>query len=166
MTMRRLVLLLGLLLVPLMWLGAEPALACSCVPSTTADQVERADAVVLGRLTEQARAGTELVYTFFGEERFKGGSVPGFEVRTSESGASCGVTGLVVGRRYVVFMDEEGDRLLANSCGGTRPASPRFVQDVEEITGRGTSFDLPPPEPEVDPAAVVARLVASLAWWD
>ena len=107
--MRRLVLLLGLLLAPLMWLGAEPALACSCVRSTTADYVERADAVAAARLTERDYRGQEVVYTFMGSERFKGGSVPGFEVRTSESGASCGVTDLVVGRRYVVFMTQESD---------------------------------------------------------
>ena len=57
MDMRRLVLLLGLLVAPLMWLGAEPALACSCVPSTTADYVERADVIANGRLVEREDKG-------------------------------------------------------------------------------------------------------------
>lgn len=164
-TMRGAALLLGLLLVPSMWLGAEPALACSCVPSTTADFVERADVVAKGRLVDSDVVGQEVTYTFTGSERYKGDLDPDFEVRSSASGPSCGVTGLVLGGRYVVFMTEEGEQLAANSCGGTGPATPEYVEQVEAVTGPGSSLDLPGPGSIHDAAAAVRRLVASLAWW-
>ena len=164
-TMRRLTFVLGLLLVPFLWLGAEPALACSCVPSSTEDFVERADVIASGRLVEREGAGQTVVYRFRGSERYEGDLSPGFEVRTSAQGASCGLPGLVVGRRYLVFMTEERGELRANSCGGTRAATPQYVERVEAVTGPGTSLAIPHPEPQTDLGSVVQRLVAALAWW-
>ncbi len=165
-SVRRAASLLVLLLVPLMWLGAEPALACSCVPSTTADFVARADVVASGRLVQRDDVGQNVVYTFSGDERYVGRELaPRFEVTTALSAASCGVTGLVVGRRYLVYMTEERGQLSANSCGGTGPATEGHVDRVEAVTGPGTSFDLPRPAQVEDPVYAVRRLVASLAWW-
>ncbi len=164
--MRRLSVLLTLLVVPLLWLGADPAMACSCVVRDVSDQVTSADAVVTGRLTgrDTSRDGMEVVYTFMGLERFKGPVTPGFEVRTASLGASCGLESLQVGRSYMVFMDSGGDAFTANLCGGTRQATPAFVQQVEAVTGPGTSFGGVPPAPESAFTAAL-RGLASLSWW-
>lgn len=171
--MLRLPLLVVLLLVPLVWFGAAPAAACSCVTRSVPELIDAADAVVLGRLKSRDPDGDgqQVVYTFMGAERFKGDLSPGFEVHTASSSASCGLEGLVVGRSYVVFMDERNDVFVANLCGGTRRASDRFVDRVEAVTGGGLSFDFPRPGPEVpdEPSrswvvAVVDRLGA--LWWD
>jgi len=143
---RRLALLLALLLLPLMWLGAEPAFACSCVPRTVAEQVASASAVAEGRLVQRDDSDPqEVVYTFSGTARFKGDLSPGFEVHTAAQSAACGLAGLVVGRRYVMFMDRDGGTLTATICGGSDSATPAYVDKVEAVTGPGTDFGAPPP---------------------
>lgn len=163
--MRRLAMALGLLMVPFLWLTAEPAAACSCVQRTVQEQLAHADAVVSARLLERRQEGQSVFYEFFGTERFKGDVTPGFEVRTAASGASCGLEGLVVGQRYVVFMQEEQGAFEASLCGGTRQVSATFVERVEGFTGPGLSFDLPPQEDPVEAAARSLRMFASVAWW-
>jgi hypothetical protein len=159
-----------MLIVPFIWLGQEPAIACSCVVRTTPELVASADAVVTGRLqdSESARGGMDIVYTFMGLERFKGDDLtPGFEVRSASMGASCGLEGLQAGRTYVVFMDSEAGGFSANLCGGTRRATSEYVARVEASTGPGTSFDLPPPatEPPEDSVALAVRPLSSIDWW-
>ena len=163
--MRRLALLLGLLVAPLMWIGAEPAFACSCVSSDVPEFVDRVDAVASGRLVEREYVddGQDVIYTFAGSERFAGTLTPRFEVWSPASGASCGLEGMVVGRSYVVFLEYQQDGMFtANLCGGTSRATPAYVAGVEAVTGPGTSFS--PPRP-TDPGSLVLQLLSGWAWW-
>lgn len=55
--------------------------------------------------------------------------------------ASCGLENIRIGEEYVVFaytsdQYRDPDQLWANLCGGTRPATPAFVSEVEESVGR------------------------------
>ncbi len=162
--MRRIAVLLTLLMTPLMWVGAEPAFACSCVQRTVPELVDAADAVVLAQLKDVQQEGGpagEVRYTFMGRERFKGDLTPGFEVRTAATSAACGLSGLVVGRRYVVFMDHQGEEFTASLCGGTAPGTPAFVREVEDVTGQGMSFPFPqPPAPTFSADALVRWFLA------
>lgn len=165
--MRRLVVVLALLVVPLMWLGAEPAAACSCVTRSVPELVEDADVVVHGRLVRQEADRQRAVLTFMGTERYKGDVSPGFEVETSAQSSACGLVGLVEGQRYVVFLQDEGGKLSASSCGGTARARPAYVEQVEAVTGRGTSFDFPQPGGPYEVVESVrgwAGLLATTLW--
>lgn len=161
--MRRFALLTALSVVPFLWLGAEPAVACSCVQSSLPDFVERADVVGSGRLVEReyVRDGQDVVYTFAGTGTFEGELPPEFDVRSSASSASCGIEGLVVGRDYLLFLEDEDGALSANLCGGTRRLTPGYADRVAALTGPVESSDRGPE----GPAEVVLRLVASLSWW-
>jgi hypothetical protein len=143
--MRRPVVVLTLLVAPLLWLGAEPAAACSCVIRSVAEQVQDADVVVTGRLVRQEADRQGVVLSFVGSERYKGDVSPGFEVETSAQSSACGLSGMTEGQRYVVFLQQEGGTLSASSCGGTARARPGLVDQVEAVAGPGTSFTLPPP---------------------
>jgi hypothetical protein len=160
--MRRLVVVLALLVVPLMWLGAEPAAACSCVARTVPELVEDADVVVNARLVREDADLQRAALTFMGSERYKGDVTPGFEVETSAQSSACGLVGMVEGQRYVVFLQDEGGTLSASSCGGTARARPPLVEQVEAVTGPGTSFDLPQPG---GPDDVDAEVVDEVRDW-
>ena len=168
--MRRLLVVLALV-APLLWWGAAPAAACSCVIRSVPELVDDADVVVTARLTDRVADRQQAVLTFHGSERFKGDLSPGFEVETSAQSSACGLTGLVEGRRYVVFADEANGELSATSCGGTAPARPGLVEKVESVTGPGMSFDLPPPgapeqpEPPTDAPVLPEAVLEAVADW-
>ena len=94
-----------------------------------------------------------VTYTFDVERAFKGdpsGTVP---VLSAMDGASCGLEGVRVGQRYVVFASAgRGGDLWASLCGGTAPWSADLQADVVAATGPGT------PDP---PSAAPAGLAGS-----
>ena len=148
--MRRIVLVLAVLVAGLLPLGASPAFACSCAWSEVQQYVENADHVVVGRLQDQqygrSEAGEPIYsseaayYTVEGDEVLKGdGVAPTFEVVSAASGAACGLERMVVGRRYVFFMQRDDDVLTASLCGGTGPATPSFLSEVKALTGPGAA---------------------------
>ncbi len=155
-----------MLLVPFLWLGTEPALACSCVARTVPELVGSADLVATGRLdsSRPTRGGMELVHSFTGIELFKGEPLPTFDVRSAALGASCGLEGLEAGRRYLVFTDADDGVLTANLCGGTRRATPAYVDRVEEVTGPGALIGVPTGQPTRVPRSVLVLLDA-FRWW-
>jgi hypothetical protein len=131
-------------MLPLLWLGAEPAFACSCVVRTVPEQVASADAVAEGRLAGREDSDPQqVVYTFTGTELFKGDVSPTFEVHTGAQSTACGLPGLVVGRRYLMLMDRDGGQLTASICGGSGAATASYVDKVERVTGPGTDLALP-----------------------
>jgi hypothetical protein len=75
----------------------------------------------------------------------KGASGPQAQIRSASGGASCGLEGMEPGRRYVFFAGHstvEGkptDVLWANLCGGTAPATPALLAEVERVTGAGAA---------------------------
>lgn len=129
--------------------GASPGFACSCASQRTADHVALADEVFIGTLVDIGEpAGGDVVsssdpvaHTFTVAAVHRGDVGAVTVVGSARSGASCGLDGLVLQRRYVVFANADGGRLTATSCGGTAPASPRIVHAVERMTGPPSAPD-------------------------
>lgn len=93
--------------------------------------VDGADAVFVGVLDDVDRRGGTATYAFAVTGVLRGEVGGTAEVRSSASGASCGLELMETGRSYVV-MAADG---RAGLCGGTAPASPSYVAQVEEVTG-------------------------------
>jgi hypothetical protein len=129
---------------------------------------------VLGTVTAVDRPDDEDLwqrptrYTVTVEERYKGEVAgPEVEVRSTGDGASCALTGIRTGERYVFFASRTADhdpgrpaRLEANLCGGTAPASAELRAAVGAATTvvehpRAPSPSAPPPTtpPGTGPAA-------------
>ena len=80
-----------------------PAVACSCVAASTAEHVERADAVFIGTLTDIEEtnpgdddvisSGDPVFYTFDIDETLKGDAGDGV-VESVRDGATCGLEGM------------------------------------------------------------------------
>jgi hypothetical protein len=130
----------------LVTVGAGPALACSCAYGQTRDFVRGADEIVAGTLVgmdgpaqRRILSSTDPIrYTVAVDHVYRGeaGSVVEFE--SPASGASCGLEGMVVDRRYVVFLNADGATRTANLCGGTAPATPHLEAAVQRLTGSAT----------------------------
>ena len=168
------VIVIVLLTAGLLPLGASPAFACSCAWNEVRLFVENAEHVVVGRLQDREYGRSDpgapiysaeaAYYTVQGESALKGDGVTStFEVASAASGASCGLERMVVGRRYVFFMQRDEAGLTASLCGGTGPATPAFLAEVESLTGPGTALRDGP----AAPAAVVAlqAALAGLTFW-
>jgi hypothetical protein len=130
---------------------APPASACSCVAGGPADYADWADAVFLGTLIDPpvdppadapAPASSDpAVYTFEVETVFEGEVGATAAVESARFGASCGLEGLRVGARYLMFtqVGRRADELSATLCGGSQLAKPGLVRRVEALTGSGTA---------------------------
>ncbi len=128
--------------VALVAVPGAPAYACSCVGDTR-DFVGWADVVVVGTVVGRHGEGNFLgdgtvTYTVEVDTVYEGDATSSTEVVSSGSGAACGLEGIEVGTRYVVFASHERDgELWASLCGGTAPASDRMVGKVQEVLGEG-----------------------------
>jgi hypothetical protein len=164
--MKRALLVVPLMFAALLVLPTAPAWACSCASSTVTESVERADVVLLGRLSKSdgpSRVGLSpssddpWQYTFAVNEVYKGRAAGTTHVVSPASSASCGLEGLLPGRDYIVFAQAQGRELRASLCGGSDLAGSGLVADVEAVTGSGH----PPVRAEVvDPAAPLPGAVA------
>lgn len=138
-----------------------PAVACSCAAASTAEQVDRAEAVFSGTLVEVEQtdpgdddvmsSGDPVYYTFDVEETFKGSGGDGV-VESVRDGATCGLEGMQVDQMYVVFAGEtNAGGLDANLCGGTSVATAKLIADVEAALEppTPTATDVPTPVPPV-----------------
>lgn len=175
-TLAALVLGAGLALV-----GNAPAFACSCALQSVAEHADGADVVFAGTLTEADVAGSvfngdQTTYAFEVDAVYAGDPAPVAHVSTASSGSACGLEGLVVGERYVVFADDGDGGLSASLCGGTGPATSTLEGSVEHVLGvpvqpgltGGQGAGPPPPLPSlVTPWAWVAGLAAVVGplWW-
>lgn len=126
-----------------------PAAACSCVSGTARDFADWSDTIFVGTLTDVTppSGGTSMssvapaTYRFEVSAVFEGEAHEVTEVLSAQSGASCGLEGMAVGTRYLVFaghQDTEGepdDALWATLCGGTQPASDGLLAQVEDLVG-------------------------------
>ncbi len=141
--------------------GAGPALACSCAYQDTADFVGGADEIFTGALVSMAdppdhevmSSSDPITYTVAVDAVHRGrvGSTATFQ--SPRSGASCGLDGMVVDRRYLVFLATDGPKRTASLCGGTAPATPRRVKAVERLTGAPAPPALTASEPAAARAA-------------
>jgi len=126
---------------------ATPSFACSCAAASTEQYVDGADVVVTGTVADREppperpvmSSGDPVTYTVDVERRFKGDGQDPLQVLSAISGASCGLEGVRVGRRYVVFATVgRGGDLWASLCGGTAPWSADLEAGVVAATGPGT----------------------------
>ncbi len=162
-------------------LGTAPAFACSCAAQSVARHVDDADVVFAGTLTDadvprSVFDGENATYTFEVDAVYAGDPAAVTHISTASSGSACGLEGLTVGERYVVFAHAAGDRLSANLCGGTGPATPQLEGTLGDALGAPVRPDLtgsqgagpPPPLPSmVTPWAWLAGLAAVVGplWW-
>ena len=139
--MRRL--LLVVLLVPgaFFVLPAGVSAACSCAVTSRAQATADADVVFKGTVTGMAdpegggnviSSGRDVFYTFDVDEVVKGVTDNPAQVVTAADGATCGAD-FAVGRRYIVFAADDGERLTSTLCAGNEmlPALPVGGDDVQ-----------------------------------
>lgn len=141
--------------------GAGPALACSCAYQHMPEFVDGADEIFAGTLTGMSgppergvvSSTDPITYTVAVDAVYRGdvGSIAFFE--SAMSGASCGLEGMTVDRRYLVFVSTDGSKRAATSCGGTAPATPGRVDAIERLTGA-------PDEPATAVVATTSRAAA------
>jgi len=103
-------------------LTATPSFACSCAMASTQEYVDGATVVFTGTVTDTEpppkrpvmSSMDPVTYTFDVERAFKGDVSGPLPVLSAESGASCGLEGVEVGQRYVVFASESkrGDSIV------------------------------------------------------
>jgi hypothetical protein len=114
-------------------LGAEQALACSCVGGRIDDRLAQADAAIVGKLVDVDRVTARRVKLEYRVRRvFKGapGLDPGesMTLRSPASGASCGLP-RKKDRRYGLLLDRRRKRLTANLCSVVPPKKLRRATD-------------------------------------
>lgn len=155
--MRRLLVTLLLALSSVV-LTQMPAHACSCVKNDTVQkQVQRADVVFAGRVTNGS---------FTADTLWKGDLVSK-DVRVVTPGKSCGLD-LKADRRYVVFAQTKQGSLVADACSGTARAKQPLVKQVTKALGKGESLGPTGGEParptytptDVGAPASITRLAA------
>jgi hypothetical protein len=101
---------------------APPAAACSCTrPTEDRALFDEAAVVFLGTVVDDRSRGRTRTLTFAVERVFKGAATSLQQVRTDVSTASCGL-GLEGTGPFLVQADDTGRSLVADLCGGTRPA--------------------------------------------
>ena len=152
---RRLMLLLAgsaLLLAPLLAVqlsaGAGRAHACECYPETGTELLDKADAVLSGRVISVAEYWEPVVIEV---DRVWKGSAPSTTRVYADDGTSCSYGGFVEGEAYLVYADvSPGDGTLSTwACSGT--AQLASLDDASQALQRGREAA---PEPtQADPAS-------------
>ncbi|GAA1157986.1 hypothetical protein [Nocardioides aquiterrae] len=116
--------------------------ACSCVQDSPRQHAKGADVVFTGTLTRIdpppwrpiMSSGDPATYHFDVDGVLKGDVPSNARVTSAVSGASCGLEGMAVDRRYVVYATGAHE-LSANLCGGTAEVGPATVERVEKVMG-------------------------------
>ncbi len=120
--------------------GAVPAYACSCRPSSVDEQLQRSDVIFRGKLTSSTpvrhRSDERVELRFDVDAVYKGQAFSDQVVASSDNSASCGFTP-EVGTTWIVFalegLEGSGDRtvtrLSSSSCSGNLATStpPRLL---------------------------------------
>ena len=145
---RLLVLVLGaFVLLTAGWVVAPAASACSCVPATPAEQLDRADVVFTGTLVSRevvhpvpgvVGSDDPAVHVFAVDTVLKGTAAAQQPVVSADSSASCGLDLSGDGPFLVHATDPPGGpegQLTATLCGGTAPADAELVADVQALAG-------------------------------
>jgi hypothetical protein len=116
--------------------------ACSCAMASPGEHLKGADVVFTGTLTAIdppprrliMSSGDPVTYHFDVDGVLKGEAPSNAQVTSAALGASCGLEGMAVDQRYVVYANGTHE-LSANLCGGTSPVGPAAVESVEKVTG-------------------------------
>lgn len=125
----------------LLVLAPGPAFACSCAMDPVADQVKRAGTVASGTVDWTATDSQTQTYKVDFDAVYKGSAGGSEKLTTSANEASCGLTGLDPGSRYLFFIEGRHPGAMAiGLCGGTVEFTEAAAGEVEAVTG-------PPGEP-------------------
>jgi hypothetical protein len=150
--LRRLLVLVVVALTTVVVSDASAHAACRCKDLSLPQQVNNAGAVFSGTLTMASGPTTSgnrqtMSYDVKVDRVYKGDfSSPRVTVKSDASGASCGLTGMTAGTRYLFFVRVSDPDLFANSCGGTGPAKSARTQKIVALLGPGTTPIPPTPE--------------------
>jgi hypothetical protein len=97
------------------------AQACSCVPPDPWTYLQQSDGAFVGHLVDRRDTGNgRVALTFSVERTLKGRIGETVEVRTSGSGASCGIEASV-GQRVGLFLVREGGAWIGSLCRQVAP---------------------------------------------
>ena len=137
-----------------------PAHACRCKDLTLPQEVNNASGVFSGTVTMASGPTTSgkrqmMSYDVKVDRVYKGDiSSPQVTVKSDASEAACGLTGITADNRYLFFVRANGSNLLANSCGGTGPATSARTQRIVALLGAGSTPIPPTPaDPVFTPVA-------------
>ncbi len=156
--MRRLLFVLAVT-AGLLVLSPGTSWACSCVSSTTAEHVKRADTVVDGTLEWTATNGVTTTYSVKVDDVFKGRAGVREKLLSPANAAACGLGDLATNKRYVFFVTgEHPGTMQVNSCGGSTLYDAALATQVQAATG-------PPGPPIPERAALVAAHQGSSHRW-
>lgn len=141
---------LGFTLVPV--LGADPAMACSCIQSTEQESLERADVVFKGTNDDVEATNDQFgdrVFVFTPSTTYKGTTAKPQKVFTADNSAACGVDLNGVGPFLVFAPESDGGKagLSTSLCSGTREiganSRPDFAPNPAVILTGGPSDPTP-----------------------
>jgi hypothetical protein len=133
-----------------------PAHACRCQDQSLQQKVNAADGVFSGTVSMASGPTTSgkrqmMSYDVRVDRVYKGDDLtaPVLTVKSIANESACGLTGMTADNRYLFFVRANGDNLLANSCGGTGPATSAKTQKLVALLGEGRTPIPPTPEEAV-----------------
>jgi hypothetical protein len=114
-------------------LNASPAKACSCLPTTPKESLERSSAVFSGRVIDVVEEpsqsnplssyyGPQIKAKFEVSKVWKGKTEKQLVVITNDSSASCGYF-FEKGKEYLVYASSQATQLQTGLCSGTKQLS-------------------------------------------
>jgi hypothetical protein len=136
------------------------AAACSCMPSTPEESLERSHAAFVGTVVDAVQIergdspGPAVAYAFAVEAVARGARGPQATVVAGVGEAACGIT-FQIGQRWLIFARTEAGRLATGLCDGNvglgpdEPAPLLGLEPVEPAEPAGPS----------EPALPIALLI-------
>lgn len=156
--------LVGALALGLLVLTPGPSWACSCAMATTAEHVRAAGTVASGTVDWTASDGQTLTYAVDVDRVYKGAAAMSEKLRTSASDASCGLTDLAPGRRYLFFIEgRHPGTMRIGLCGGTTEYAAARAREVESVTGPPASPIAATSEPQTEDTGDRSPVVLGVA---
>jgi hypothetical protein len=155
--MRRLLVVLLLGLMTVVVVDGSAHAACTCEKLSLPQKVNKATGIFSGVLT-MASGPTNtgkrqtMSYDVKVDVVYKGEDTsPTVTVRSDADPSACGLTGMTADNRYLFFVRASGanSTMLANSCGGTGPATSARTQRLKALLGQGTTPTPPTPDKPV-----------------
>ncbi len=128
--------------------------ACTCEPNTSLREHARAaDVVFQGFLSDRQDTRRQRTFTLDVEQVYQGTITESPVEVVSNARSQCGLGKLRTERSYVVFATTRSNGALTSAqCTGTAPATPKTIERVERVLGRGEPFEPPAEEkPKADP---------------
>jgi hypothetical protein len=144
--------------------GQLPAHACSCVSASVPKDIRAASDVFTGTVTSVQKSGSarhgSVTYGVAVQRVFRGGvRTDAVTVSTARSARACGLDRLRAHRGYLFFAKASGAELVLDACGGTAPARPALLRQVEKVLGQGRAPS--PAAPSTPPAAATFTPVSA-----